>query len=365
MDFTVEELARLVGGRVVRSPNAQSVQSAQELPSERDPVSVRITGAASLAEAGEGDVTFFGNAKYLPALKATRATCVLVPEDFAEPIPAIAVRVANPSLAFAQVLEHLAPAPVVFAPGVHPSAVIGENVCLGASVSVQAHAVIEPGAVIGEGTVIGANVYVGHGAKIGSGCHLYPNVTVRERCVLGNRVVIHSGTVVGSDGFGYEFAQGRHVKIPQTGIVQIDDDVEIGSNTSIDRARFGRTWIGEGSKIDNLVQIAHNVVIGKHSLIISQVGISGSARVGNYVTMAGQVGVVGHIEIGDQSIIAAKSGVSKNLPAKSVVWGIPATPLREEKEKVAYINRLPKLWERVKRLEQLLDSIVKKVSTDT
>jgi UDP-3-O-[3-hydroxymyristoyl] glucosamine N-acyltransferase len=357
VDISVEELARLVGGRVVCGSGA----NAETGPGA---AAVRVTGAASLAEANEGDVTFFGNAKYLPALKATRASCALVPEDFAEPISAIAVLVANPSLAFAQVLEKLAPPPITFAPGIHPSAVIAEGVSLGASVSIQANVVIEPGAIIGAGTVIGANAYVGHEARVGDGCHIHPNVTIRERCVLGNRVIVHSGTVIGSDGFGFEFSQGRHVKIPQTGIVQIDDDVEIGSNTSIDRARFGRTWIGEGSKIDNLVQIAHNVVVGKHSLIISQAGISGSTQIGNYVTIAGQVGTVGHIKIGDQSVIAAKSGISKDLPPKSVVWGVPAIPIREEKERIVYMSRLPKLWEKVKQLEQLLDSVAKKVLND-
>ncbi len=310
-------------------------------------------------------MTFFGNARYLPALKATRATCVLVPEGFAEPISAIAVEVANPSVAFAQVLEKLAPPAIVFPPGIHPSAVVGENVQLGAGVSIQPHAVIEAGAVIGEGTVIGAGAYVGHEARLGAGCHLHPHVTIRERCVLGERVVIHSGTVIGSDGFGYEMVEGRHVKIPQTGIVQIDDDVEIGANATIDRARFGRTWIGEGAKIDNLVQIAHNVVIGKHSIVVAQVGISGSTRLGQYVTVAGQAGVVGHIEIGDRAIVAAQSGVSKSLPPGAVVWGRPAVPLREEKERIARVSRLPLLLERVKRLEQLLDSILKKISPDT
>ena len=335
MDATVEELAALVAGRVIGDSGA-----------------VRIHGAASVSEAMEGDITFFGNPKYLPALRTSRATCALVPEGFAETIPAIQIQVPNPSLAWVKVVERFALAPVVFEPGIHPSAVIAPDAQIGANVSIQAHAVIEPGASIGEGSYIGANVYIGHEAKVGAGCHIYPNVSIRERCVLGNRVIIHCGAVVGSDGFGFEMANGRYVKIPQTGIVQIDDDVEIGANTTIDRARFGRTWIGEGTKIDNLVQIAHNVVIGKHSVIVSQVGISGSSKVGNYATIAGQVGIVGHIEIGDQAVVAAKSGVSKSVPAKEMWWGYPATPIQEQKERIAYISRLPKLVERVKRLEE-------------
>ena len=347
MDVSIEELALLVGGRVSQLHGGSAA-------------AVRIAGAASVDEAGQGDVTFFGNAKYLPALKASKAGCALVPEGFSEAISAIPIEVANPSLAFSQVIARFAPQPISFPPGIHPRAVIAEGVTLGADVSIQANAVIEPGAVIGDGSVIGASVYVGHEAKIGSGCFIYPNATIRERSVIGNRVIIHSGAVVGSDGFGFEFAKGKHVKIPQVGIVQIDDDVEIGANTSIDRARFGRTWIGEGTKVDNLVQIAHNVVIGKHCLVVSQAGISGSSKLGNYVTLAGQVGVVGHIQIGDQAVVAAQSGVSKNVPAKEVWWGSPATLMQEQKEKVAYIARLPKLVERVKRLEQALEALTKK-----
>lgn len=348
MDVTVEELAHLVGGRVIGGPG-----------------NARITGAAAISDAGEGDITFFGNIKYLPALKATKATCALVPLDFAEELPATQIQVANPSLAFAKVVEQFAPQPVKFGPGVHSTAVIGEGAILGANVSIQPHVVIEPGASVGDDTVIGAGCYIGHNAQIGSGCLLYPNVTVRERCILGNRVIIHSGAVVGSDGFGFEMVKGRHAKIPQVGIVQIDDDVEIGANTAIDRARFGRTWIQEGAKIDNLVQIAHNVVIGKHSIVVSQAGISGSSRLGNYVTLAGQVGVVGHIEIGDQAIVAAQSGVSKNIPAKEVWFGYPATRMDEQKERLAQINRLPKLIARVKKAEQLLDTLMKKVFPDS
>ncbi|MDD5350306.1 MAG: UDP-3-O-(3-hydroxymyristoyl)glucosamine N-acyltransferase [Chthoniobacteraceae bacterium] len=335
MDASIEELAALVGGRVIGGPSA-----------------THITGAAAIADAQEGDITFFGNAKYLPALRASRATCALVPDGFDEAIPAVQIQVANPTLAFSKILEQLAPPPIVFAPGIHPSAVIAADARIGKDVAIQAHVVVEPGAVIGDRTVLGPNVYIGHGTRVGDDCKIYASASIRERCRIGNRVIIHSGAVLGSDGFGFEMANGRYVKIPQTGIVQIDDDVEIGANTTIDRARFGRTWIGEGSKIDNLVQIAHNVVIGKHSIIVSQVGISGSSRIGNYATLAGQVGVVGHIEIGDQAVVAAKSGVSKSIPAKQMWWGSPAGPIQEQKEQHARLNRLAKLMERVKRLEE-------------
>jgi len=170
--------------------------------------------------------------------------------------------------------------------------------------------------------------------------------------VVGDRAIFHSGVVLGSDGFGFEFSGGRHLKIPQTGIVQVDDDVEIGANSTVDRARFGRTWIGAGTKIDNLVQVAHNVVMGKHCIIVSQTGIAGSARLGNYVTMAGQSATAGHVVLGDQVVVAARGGVTKNIPAKEQVWGVPAIPIREAKEQIASVRRLPKLEERVRALEK-------------
>lgn len=335
MDLTVSELAALVGGQFASEVDA----------------SLRISGAASVTDAGEGQVTFFGNPKYLPQLKASRASAALVPLDFNETISAIPIRVENPSLAFAKLLEKIAPAPVRFAPGIHPSAVVSPSAVLGEAVSIQPYAVIEEGAKIGARTVIGAYSYIGHGAVVGEDSFLAPRVTIGARCLVGARVIIHSGAVLGSDGFGFELSGGKHLKIPQTGIVQVDDDVEIGANTTLDRARFGRTWIGEGTKIDNLVQIAHNVVVGKHCLIVAQAGISGSTRLGNYVTLAGQVGVVGHIEIEDKVVVGAQGGVTKNLAAGQAYWGFPVQPMKEALAEIALVRRLPKLYARVKRLE--------------
>lgn len=333
--ITVGQLARLAGSNV---PEAHA--------------SIVITGAAALSEAGPGDVSFFSNPKYLPQVRKTRAAAVFVPKDFNDDCPAAVIRVDNPSLAFDVLLRQIAPEPIKYPPGIHPTAVIGQNVQLGREVCIQAYVVIEDGAVIGDRTVIGAQSFVGYSTAIGSDCCIYPRVTIRERARIGNRVIVHSGTVIGSDGFGYEFKDGRHVKIPQTGIVQIDDDVEIGANTTIDRARFGRTWIQEGVKIDNLVQVAHNVVIGRHSVLVAQAGVSGSSKLGNYVTLAGQVGIVGHVEIGDRAIIAAQSGVSKNVPPQQVWFGTPATPINEAKERIAQVARLSKLVKRVRKLEQ-------------
>jgi UDP-3-O-[3-hydroxymyristoyl] glucosamine N-acyltransferase len=335
VELTVQELAALVGGQFVTGDGDS-----------------RISGAASIDEARAGDVTFFGNAKYLAALKACQATAVLAPADFAESVPPIVIRCENPTLAFSKVLARFAPAPIVFPPGIHPSAVIAAGGELAPGVSIQPYVVIEAGSKIGARSVIGAGSYVGHDAVIGEDCQISDRVTIGARCTVGNRVIIHSGVVLGSDGFGFELHGGRQVKIPQTGIVQVDDDVEIGANTTVDRARFGRTWIGEGTKIDNLVQIAHNVQIGRHCIICSQSGISGSTRLQDYVVLGGQVGTVGHIEIGMGSQVGAQSGLSKDVPPGQVMFGTPAMPMKDAKEQLARVALLPKLFERVKRLEQ-------------
>jgi UDP-3-O-[3-hydroxymyristoyl] glucosamine N-acyltransferase len=333
--FTLQELASLSGGELTGDPSLQ------------------ITGAASLVEAAPGEISFFANRKYVGLLRKTRASAVFIPADFAESITPAQIRVSNPTKAFEQVVLKFAPTPITFAPGFHPSAVVEASAQLGDRVSIGPLAVIEAGAKIGDDTIIGAGSYVGHETVIGSACHIYPHVTIRERSRIGSHVIIHSGAVIGADGFGFEMVDGRHQKIQQLGIVQIDDDVEIGANTTVDRARFGRTWIQEGVKIDNLVQIAHNVVIGKHSVIVAQAGISGSTRVGERVTMAGQVGIVGHVEIGDGTIIAAQSGVSKSLPG-GVWFGYPAVPFAQAKDQIAWIHRLGKLFARVKEIEKKL-----------
>ncbi|MFN2476570.1 MAG: UDP-3-O-(3-hydroxymyristoyl)glucosamine N-acyltransferase [Chthoniobacterales bacterium] len=337
MSFTLQELATLSGGEL------------------RGDGSLRVAGAASLAEATPGEITFFGSPKYMPLLRKTRASAVFVPADFEGEIEPAQIRVANPAKAFEQVVLKLAPPPITFPPGIHPSSVIAADVKLGARVSIQAHVVIEAGAAIDDDTVIGANSYVGHETSIGPNSLIYPNVVIRERCRIGARVVIHSGAVIAADGFGFEVVEGRQKKVPQMGIVQIDDDVEIGANTTVDRARFGRTWIKEGAKLDNLVQIAHNVVVGQHCVIAAQTGIAGSSRVGDYVMMGGKVGVTGHVDIGDRNIIAASTGVSKDLPANGGTWwGTVAVPLREAKEQVAWVHRLGKLFARVKEIEKKL-----------
>src|SRR5213083_3217391 len=314
---------------------------------------LNITGAASLAEATSGEISFFANQKYIGLLRKTRASAVFVPPDFAEPLAPAQVRVSNPTKAFEQVVIKFAPKPITFAPGVHPSAIVGSGVRLREGVSIQPHAVIEDGSEIGDDTIIGAGSYIGHETTIGATCMIYPLVTIRERSRIGSRVIIHSGAVIGADGFGFEMVDGRQQKIQQFGLVQIDDDVEIGANTTIDRARFGRTWIQEGAKIDNLVQVAHNVVIGKNTVIAAQTGIAGSVRIGHRVLIGGQVGIIGHIEIGDNTAIGAQSGISKNISG-GAWWASPAVPLAEAKQQIAWVHRLGKLFARVKEIEKKL-----------
>jgi UDP-3-O-[3-hydroxymyristoyl] glucosamine N-acyltransferase len=334
---TLQEIAELSGGELRGDP------------------ALLITGAASLAEATAGEISFFANPKYAGQLRKTQASAIFVPADFTEQTTAAQIRVANPPKAFEQMVMKFAPKPVQFSPGVHATAIVDLTVKLGANVSIQPYAVIEAGTTIGDGVFIGAGSYIGHNSSIGDQSRIYPHVTIRERTRVGARVIIHSGVVIGADGFGFEAVGGRHEKVPQLGIVQIDDDVEIGANTTIDRARFGRTWIQQGVKIDNLVQIAHNVVIGRGSIIVAQVGIAGSSRLGEGVTLAGQVGVVGHIDIGDNNIVAAQSGVSKNLPADGGAWlKSPAVPLPEAKQQIAWVRRLGTLFARVKAIEKKL-----------
>jgi len=311
---------------------------------------LEISGAAPLAEATSGEITFYGNPRYLAAFRKTGASAAFVPEDFTEQVVPGQIRTANPTKAFEQVVLRFAPSPISFPAGVHSSAVIAPEASLGERVTIGAHVVIEPGARVGPGTRIGANTYVGHETTIGENCVVYPNVTIRERTRIGNRVIVHSGVVIGSDGFGFEMESSGHKKIPQIGIVQIDDNVEIGANTTIDRARFGRTWIQEGVKIDNLVQVGHNVVIGKHSIIVAQVGIAGSVRIGAGVVIGGQAGIIGHIEIDDGTMIGAQTGVSKSLHG-GTWWDTPAEPLKESLEHLANVRRLGKLFQRVKALE--------------
>lgn len=322
--------------------------------------SLEVTGFASLKEAAPGDLSFFSELRHHQLLLKTRASVVLVPQDLAERPPGLAcVSVANPSQSFQSVVEKYGIQPEPFKPGIHPSAVIAESAKLDpARVSIGAHAVIEAGAEIGEDAEIGAGCFIGRNVRLGAKSKLYANVTIQAECIVGSGVTLHSGVVIGADGFGYEFKQGRHAKIRQLGIVQIDNDVEIGANSTVDRARFGRTWIGQGTKIDNLVQVGHNVTVGKHCILVGCSAIAGSAVIGDYVVVAAQAGIAGHVNIGSQSVIAARAGVTRDLPAGGKYFGFPAINANEEKRRLVAARRLPQLLARVKKLEGQIASLL-------
>lgn len=337
MNTTVGEIAHLVEGRLVRGD-----------------ISARLTNFAALDQADAGCVSFFGNAKYRDALMRTRAGLVLVPEGVEEaPNAGAIVVVANPILAFDRIVRAYGTLPPPFEPGIHPTAFVDAEARVDASqVSVGSNASIMKGASIGRGSRIGAGAYVGEGVGIGEDCVIGPNVTLCQGCLVGNRVILHPGVVVGADGFGFEFDQGRHRKIEQLGIVRIGDDVEIGASTTIDRARFGETVIGEGTKIDNQVQIGHNVLIGKHCIIVAQTGISGSTRIGDYVVLAAQCGVAGHLTIADRVTFGGRSGVISSIDEPGgTYFGYPARTLKEDRRDSMRVKQLGNLLKRVKDLE--------------
>ena len=326
MALTLSELARLVDGDIVRG--------GLDLP---------VDGIASLDEAGPSELSFLGNEKYRSQYLATRAGAVIVPRGLSEgPEGCALIAADNPSLAFGLAVKHFVAARArVFSPGVHPRACVDDSARLDpAQVRIHAGAVVMAGAEIGAGTEIGPNCVIGEGVRIGRDCLFYGNVTVREHCLIGDRVILQPGAVIGSDGYGYELAEGRHVKVDQVGIVEIQDDVEIGANTTIDRARFGRTVIGEGSKIDNLVQIAHNVKIGRCCAIAAHCGISGTVTIGDFVMLGGRVGVGDHLTIGDGAQLAGNSGVMNNVPA-GVRWG--GFPAQSGKRWLREVSTLRKL----------------------
>lgn len=311
-----------------------------------------IRNIADLRAASKDALSFLDSPKYYQAALKTSAGALLITHGIEGKFPCELIYVAHPAKAFAKIAELFSPLPIVWPKEVHASAVVAPNVKLPCNIYVGPHAVIEEGVEIGESSHIGAGCYIGRSSKLGKNVFLHPNVVIGERSILRDRVIIHGGSVIGSDGFGYQFTEGRHQKIPQLGYVQIDSDVEIGANVTIDRGRYGRTWIGEGTKIDNLVMIAHNVIIGKHSLIVAQSGFAGSVQSGAYVTVAGQVGIAGHLSIGDRVTITAQSGVSKDCKPGVVYSGHHARPMQEMLQIEAYVHRLPELYQRVKELEE-------------
>ncbi len=343
MRKSLKEIAELINGEVIGDEK------------------IMITGVAGIEEASPGEITFLANTKYLPYLEKTRASAIVTSREI-KSAPKSIIRTDNPSLAFVKIVSLLTPEEAMRPKGVHQTAVVGKGVSLGKNIAIGPYTIIEDKASIQDRTVIYGNCYIGQSSQIGSDTLIYPNVTILKRTTIGSRVIIHSGTVIGSDGFGFVTVEGIHHKIPQVGTVVVEDDVEIGSNVSIDRARFDKTVIGRGTKIDNLVQIAHNVVIGKNCLIVAQVGISGSTTIGNNVILAGQVGLVGHIHIGDNSIVMAQSGVSKSVPADTMVWGYPAKPEKQAKRINAAVQNLPRLFNTLTKLKKKIEELENKLN---
>jgi UDP-3-O-[3-hydroxymyristoyl] glucosamine N-acyltransferase len=340
--FTIAELAALAG--------AEAVEGACAGP---------ITGVAALAEATSADLSFLGNAKYAEAVAASRAGAILVPVAFAGK-PAVGqafLRVANPSYAlalFCGVLEaRLWPRPSA---GVHATAVVAASAKVDPSAHVGPLCVIGEGAVVAAGAVLEARCHVGPRASVGADCWLKPGVVVGDYCVLGARCRIQSGAVIGSDGFGYEPVNGEIRRIPQIGNVVLEDDVEVGANSTLDRARFSQTVVGRGTKIDNLVQIAHNVRIGRQCLITAQVGIAGSTTLGDHCVLGGQSGVAGHLTLGDRVRLGAQTGLFEDVPADGFMNGTPAVPFGLERRLVVLSRRLPDLFKKVDSLTASLDS---------
>ena len=333
--ITLGELARTLDGQVVGDS------------------SIILKNVAGIREARAGDLTFLANERYAPYVGETLASAILIREARAD----VAVNQLvhpDPYLAYLKAVEIFRGDPVRPPAGIHPTAVVDASARVSKDASVGPNVVVEAEAEVGSGAVLMANVYVGHRSKVGAGSYLYPNVVIREECEVGERVVLHPGVVIGADGFGYVREGRTYHKVPQVGIVVVEDDVEIGANSCVDRATTGVTRIGAGSKLDNLIQVGHNVTMGKSVIVVAQVGISGSTEIGTGATLAGQAGVVGHIRIGENAVVGAQSGVTKSVPDNSQVWGTPAQPATAARKIHALTQRLPVLLDRVHRLEERL-----------
>ncbi len=340
--YKLKEIAHFLGGTVIGDPEAM------------------VTHPAGIREATPGAITFLANPKYAPELATTKATAAIVGPDITE-APCALIKVDNPDLAFAKIVAHLAgvtPKPEL---GTHRKAIVSRYATLGKDTRIGAGAIVEAGAVIGDRCTIYPGAYVGYGAVLGDDCTLYPGVVIYHNISLGNRVSVHANAVIGSDGFGYAWDGTKHAKIPQVGTVKIGDDVEIGAGVAIDRARFGETVIGPGTKVDNLVQIAHNVKIGAHALIVAQVGIAGSTELGNGVVVGGQVGFAGHLKIGDRAMFMAQSGVNKSVPAGESWSGTPAMPHKQWLDKERNQKKVSGLRDTVKKLEERIAALEAKL----
>ncbi|MBN2417093.1 UDP-3-O-(3-hydroxymyristoyl)glucosamine N-acyltransferase [bacterium] len=334
MAYSAEALAKLVRGTY------------------SGPAGLEISTASRIETAGEGSVTFLANPRYFTLFEETAASLVIVPEDFTSDVVKPIIRAKNPYYAFALVLQHIYPPPRLVETGIHETAIIGTGTVLGKNVAIGPYAVIGSNCEVGDNTVLFPFTVIADGARVGADCVIHSHVSVRELVRIGDRVIIHDGTVIGSDGFGFAPEGGVYHKIPQVGTVIIGDDVEIGANTTIDRATMGETVIEQGVKLDNLIQVAHNCRIGEHSVIAAQTGLSGSTMVGKNARIGGQVGFAGHMRIGENVIIAAQSGVSKDVPDGVMVSGTPALPHRSGMRIQAAVRQLPDLLKEFKQLKE-------------
>jgi len=337
MSFTAAQIAERVRGEVLGDG------------------STPLTGLASAENARAGDLTFAEQAEYFVAAEQSAASAILVSGGFTS-AKKVVIRVANARIAVARLLPVFFP-PDQYPPGIHPGAIIDPS----AQVDATAH--IGPGCVVGarvqigpRSVLLGGN-HVGRDSRLGEDVCLFPNVVLYARTVIGHRVVIHAGTVIGSDGYGYVFDEGRHRKVLQVGNVIIHDDVEIGANSAIDRAALGATVIGAGTKIDNLVHVAHNVVMGRHCLVMGQVGFAGSTHLGDYVVIASQSGIAGHLKLGHQAMVGAKSGVMRDIPDGGKVLGIPAAPDKQAKRQMIALQQLPEMVRRLRELEKQVEEL--------
>jgi UDP-3-O-[3-hydroxymyristoyl] glucosamine N-acyltransferase len=320
-----------------------------------------ISGFSGLKEAKEGDLSFVANAKYISLAEKTKASAIIVPRDLSVPGKTF-IKADNPSWAFSKVVALFVEESIIPLKGIHPTAIVAKDAKIGKDVALGPYVVIEPGVTVGDKTAVHAGSYIGHHTSIGQEGLIYPNVTIREHVTIGHKVIIHSGTVIGADGFGYVPVDGKHQKIPQVGTVVIEDEVEIGACVTVDRARFDKTVIGRGTKIDNLVQVAHNVVIGQNVLIAGQAGISGSVTIGNGAILAGQAGIAGHLTIGDGAIVSAKAGVAKSIAPNTQVTGYPARPIEKMMEVNAHVQLLPKYVKTIQDLKKRVEELENKLN---
>ncbi|MGH7739826.1 MAG: UDP-3-O-(3-hydroxymyristoyl)glucosamine N-acyltransferase [bacterium] len=337
LSFTLKELAEQLGGSFRGDPQ------------------LSLRGIASLATAQEGDLTFLTHARYASAARTTGASAILCDKEI-DGLAQAFILVPNPYLSLAKVIGIFHPAKV-YEPGIREGAWVDRTAQIDPTAAIFAGATVGAGAKVGPRSVILPGVFLGDEASVGEDCLLYPNVVVREKCQIGNRVILQPGVVVGADGFGFARDKDRYVKIPQVGNVVIEDDVELGANTCVDRAALGTTRIGKGTKLDNLIQIGHNVVIGEHGVFAAQIGIAGSTTVGDFARFGGQAAIAGHLEIGDQVTLAARTGVMEDIPKKGLYWGAPSSPMTQEMKNVAAYRQLPDLIKRVHRLERALEKL--------